>query len=235
MYGEYSIGEEYSSAINGISIVVKRLTHNLCYYERNGVLQPVRLKFSCRRRIGIYPVAPLHTPFRLTQLIYVRLVNPIAIAPGKTLQLYIYLPVEIGVFALEPHGLIDVFSPETPKYGVYGTPEQGVIGRIIYTEAYSSRPPSQSFRALSLLIITNSSNSWVNVTRIIIPGGRLRYHYSLERVFGPRIFMNIESPRLATVMVRDEHYMGTRPGPYPESNGFRYVANNDKYVMIWGV
>lgn len=227
MYGQLDVGKVLEVKVGEERIRITRVD-DLCHYERSGVDK----LFTCGDSIYLYPLPPVNVPVRMFNHIYFKLENSIAIGPGEGVEGFIAMPVEVGVFASSGGGVIDIVSPKPPKYALYGSPEQGLIGRYVRTRFYKARFEASPFTAETPLVITNSTDEWVEVTRIVVPAARVRLYYRDSSVRAARINMNVTSHTTATVSVTDKAprgYVGVPPYRQEIALGL------GRFTMEWGI
>lgn len=231
LYGEHEVGRSLTVSVGELRIEVRRLDDGLCEYSRDDFAK----LFTCRGTIGIYPLSPIHLPQRVASHVIVKFTKPVAVAPKDSVRVYASMPVEVGVYAGGGGGLIEILSPLPPKYALYGRPEMGVIGRYSVSEPSVSRPSSSPFTAVVPVTIRNSTEHWVDVTRLVIPAARLRLLYGGDMVEAPPVTMTVSSPKTATVLVDERRGSdGMKLGPAPEVRGFGLLANLS-FTMEWGL
>ncbi len=227
MYGQRDIGKGLEIEVGEEKIRITRVG-DLCRYERSGVEK----LFTCGDSIYLYPLPPVNVPVRLFNHIYFKLENSIAIGPDEEVEGFIAMPVEVGVFASSEGGVIDILSPKPPKYALYGSPEQGLIGRYVRTRFYKSRFDADSFTAVTPVVIANTTDNWVEVTKIVVPATRVRLYYRDSSVRAARINMSVTSQATATVSVTDK-----APRGYVEVPPYRQevALGLGRFTMEWGI
>ncbi len=227
MYGQRDIGKELEIEIGEERARITRVG-DLCRYERSGVEK----LFTCGDSIYLYPLPPINVPVKLFNHIYFKLENSIAIGPEEEVEGFIAMPVEVGVFASSEGGIIDILSPKPPKYALYGSPEQGLIGRYVRTRFYKSRFEADTFTAVTPITITNTTDNWVEITRIVVPAVRVRLYYRDSNVRASSIHMSITSRATATISVTDKAprgYVGVPPYRQEIPLGL------GRFTMEWGI
>ncbi len=227
MYGQRDIGKGLEIEVGEEKVRITRVG-DLCRYERSGVDK----LFTCGDSVYLYPLPPVNVPVRMFNHVYFKLENSIAIGPDEEVEGFIAMPVEVGVFASSEEGVIDIMSPKPPKYALYGSPEQGLIGRYVRTRFYKSRFDADPFTAVTPVVIANTTDNWVEVTRIVVPAARIKLYYRDSNVRAARINMNVTSHATATVSVTDKAprgYVGVPPYRQEVALGL------GRFTMEWGI
>ncbi|HII61087.1 TPA: DUF432 domain-containing protein [Pyrococcus horikoshii] len=119
------------------------------------------------------------------KLMMVKLKRPIALAPGKSIEGFIQVPVEVSVKVGDSE--IDRFGIGREKYALYGTLENGVIVR--YCTGYIGNEPN-GLGNLKVKIV-NKGEDWGFIDRIVFPMLDLMY-YSKDKAFYPLIRVEIQ-------------------------------------------
>jgi uncharacterized protein len=177
VYGTYDYSCHYKG--DEIAIEVVRSDRYLTYKR-------VCRGESCERTIAsdqgsiiINPVEPLNLPKKVTRYLEVHF-NPIFVEPETTRQLFLTFPVEIGVFirAKEDHDLLDVFSPASPKYSLYGPPDYGCVTRWHESSIYPGVPKPDPLREGVLdLTLVNGNKNWIEVSRAVFVNAGMTIWY----------------------------------------------------------
>lgn len=119
--------------------------------------------------VFVHPVEPINLPKEVTRFLEL-VFPPVLIAPESEKTVFLTFPLEIGVF-IEKKGeyaLLDVFSRCTPKYSLYGSPENGVITRFSQCTVSDTVPECDPSReGVMQLTLKNTSRSWVEVSRAV--------------------------------------------------------------------
>jgi hypothetical protein len=130
-------------------------------------------------RVFVHPVEPINLPKEVTRFLEL-VFPPVLIAPESEKTVFLTFPVEIGVF-LEKNGeyaLLDVFSRCTPKYSLYGSPENGVITRFSSGTVSDTVPEIDPSRdGVMQLTLRNTSRSWVEVSRAVFESSLMPIYF----------------------------------------------------------
>ncbi|AFK22099.1 hypothetical protein Py04_0497 [Pyrococcus sp. ST04] len=118
------------------------------------------------------------------KLMMIRLDRPVAVSPGKRVEGFLSVPIEVSVRVGDVE--IDRFSVGREKYALYGTLESGVIVRYARARLESEAKAVGNVKVL----IENSGSSWGLVERIVFPLLNVMY-YSREKAFYPLIRVRI--------------------------------------------
>ncbi|HJJ91116.1 MAG TPA: DUF432 domain-containing protein [Methanocorpusculum sp.] len=117
-----------------------------------------------------HPIEPLFLPEIVTDYLEIQF-DEVMIEPHSISVFFLTFPLEIGVF-VQASGvtkILDVVSFNTPKYSLYGSVNRGVITRWYKSGVFLSPPHVQNYQeGILRLKIENTTDDWVNVSRVII-------------------------------------------------------------------
>ena len=177
MYGESDYPFCYES--EEVSIRIEPSDGFFQYIRKSGDEEIRKVISGGSRKIVINPVEPINLPREVTRFLEVHFTT-VAIEPDSSETVYITFPVEIGVF-LESKGdfdVLDIFTISRPKYSLYGPPEEGVITRYHESSVSGSLPRVDRMKeGVIALSISNSSRSWVEVSRAVFDCSSLFLYY----------------------------------------------------------
>lgn len=183
MYGLKKIPFDYSSEEFEISL--QRNADRFEYYRRNGEETQSKLLFSNRDELLIVPVEPVNLPRQITSFLMIEFVREIMMQPGRSSQIYLTFPIEIGVFTgrKDKYEVFDIFSRSTLKYTLYGEPRNGVICKYWLSKVFLQEPETNPLlEGVLQLNITNSSHEWVKVNKALFNANGMKIYYNNDNV-----------------------------------------------------
>ncbi len=190
------------------------------------------------------PVEPIYNPEPgIVNCLYIKLVNPVMVSPGKEIHLFLKLPVDIAVVNISDKNvrLIDMIPDNNARIALYGDPREGVLCRYTETTLVAEKDSlniSPGY-AIARIIIVNHHKTPVTVSKIIVPLRSIHIYYKPGswEAFYPDIKMSITGESTAVVSLSDE-------APYPGLTVSRYrhlglvsagiMLEAGKYRMTWG-
>ncbi len=155
--------------------------------------------------VELVPMYPVYIPKFITQYILCILDKELVVAPGKSVKVYLSIPIDYAVYARsgQSFAMIDVFTLDRrPKYILYGPTDHGVVARLCRVSvSFTPIKPGLGY-AVSMVIVRNSTKDIVKVKRILLDASPLRLFYvpGTWRVYTQKIVMNIDSQSTATVI-----------------------------------
>ena len=167
MFGRYR--GTFRSESGEILIEVEEGDGLLTYRRRCGEDKFERILVAGMAEVIINPVEPVNLPKGITNFLMIEF-PPVMIEPGATRTVYLKFPVEFGVFVESARDIeaVDIFSPTTQKYTLYGTPTRGLIARWYGSEVYTEFPEVDLHReGVMEFTITNTYREWVEVSRAV--------------------------------------------------------------------
>jgi hypothetical protein len=131
-------------------------------------------------RLLVHPVEPFNTgPGKVAHLELE--FPPLILEAGATETFYLTFPIEIGIFVegLRETEVLDVFSVESPKYSLYGSPHQGIITRYARSGRHRDVPPVDGTREGVLkLAVRNSLPVWARISRLVLDEAQIHLYVS---------------------------------------------------------
>ncbi|WP_457548937.1 DUF432 domain-containing protein [Archaeoglobus sp.] len=232
MYGEYALGElklendDFYLSIerNGEFYVYKRVCKG----------DTVTKMIAGSGKIVLNPVEPVNLPKNITSLIEIEFKEKIVVGPRSRLTIYITFPIEIGVFVVNKSlNVLDVFTLNSLKYTLYGTPGRGVICRYWLSDIYSSLPKLDSLReGIIELEISNSSDNWVEVGKIVLNVYSMKIYYNDSKVISKAV-MNVTSRGVAETQFLDGNYNLKKAVEIYVAKKLQVLRKS--FVMEWGL
>lgn len=182
-------GEEWRSRIaDRMLLSIKRVEHTKYLYERFDGEKRVASRFidtsvSDALHLCVYPVVAIYTPqpANYAKHIMLKFKDPLVMDTKSSLECYIKIPVEVGIFDMYDGRatMIDVFTTRLIKYALYGMPDNGVICRYRESTVYFKMPRAEPFaEAVAHVRLHNYLDRIVTVNMLVIPieGIDLYYH-----------------------------------------------------------
>ncbi|MEM0101340.1 MAG: DUF432 domain-containing protein [Candidatus Methanomethyliaceae archaeon] len=186
-------------------IIIKLENHgSFILYQREGGFPEGPLKKviseSKEEDFLIYPVHSIQP--EISTNILLRLSEPLIIKPYSKINIYVKLPISIGIYIFKEENqiLIDYFSPNPYKYALYGPAANGLICRFYKTNVYSNIPNIDLWNAITKVIIENSSEDFYEIKNIVFPLlNTIIYIDDYGRAYTETIFLNISREGLGTI------------------------------------
>jgi len=153
----------------------------------------------------VEPSIPIFLPFQYeSEALMIRLKEPVYVTPNYTSTFYLEAPFDIVVYD-EDGEIIDIFTIENPKYGLYGDPNNGVVCRYGKSSVYVSDEDIPPTRAILPVKVRNSFNTTLKVTLIVVPYRLLKTYYSQNgKVYYSTAKVELEDKNRAVVYASKE-------------------------------
>lgn len=258
MFGELPLQEARELEIGICRIVLEDLGDSLIRYSRFegeelAASRIIPLRGS--EKVSVVPQPPINTPdeiivvyhypppFESFSYLMIKLREPLVLADGESIDLYLEAPIKVGF--LLGRRLIDIFPPERRKFALYGSLEEGIICRYAESDVYERE--SRAFpRAVLPTSISNRSGDTRTLEKIVIPLDKLTLYYKKDEAYYPRVEMVIVDDRRARVELEEK---SPKPGlkkaevlpPLarlgPSGIGTRFLVHQHRrkiFEMIWG-
>ncbi len=142
---------------------------SLVYEAGSGDVVEKRLRVAADELL-VAPAPPVVAEPRVSNILMLRLAEPLVVAPRRKVTLSLCVPVDI-VAVLDDH-LVDVRPSARVKYALYGSLDKGFIARIVR----DSEPPCARLR----VTVFNAGARPVTVTRVVFPGYMLNICYHVD-------------------------------------------------------
>jgi hypothetical protein len=124
------------------------------------------------------PSIPIFLPFQYeSEAIMIRLKEPVYVTPGYTSTFFLEAPYDIVVYD-EDGEIIDIFSLGTPKYGLYGDPNNGVVCRYMKSSVYADEKNVPKNSAIMPVKVMNSYHTTLKITLIVVHYKLLTTYYN---------------------------------------------------------
>jgi len=232
VYGEYALGE-LKLENDDFCLSIER-DGNFYVYKRVCKGDLVTKRITGFGKIVLNPVEPVNLPKNITSLIEIEFKEKIVVEPKSRLTIYVTFPIEIGVFVVNKSlSVLDVFTLNSLKYTLYGTPGRGVICRYWLSGVYGSPPKLDCLReGIVELEISNSSDSWVEVGRIVLDVYSMKIYYDDSKVISKAV-MNITSRGVAETQFLDGNYNMKKAVEIYVAKKLQVLRRS--FVMEWGL
>ncbi|MCE4614109.1 MAG: DUF432 domain-containing protein [Desulfurococcales archaeon] len=126
------------------------------------------------------PSMPIFLPFQYeSEALLIRLSEPVYVTPNYTSVFYLEAPFDVVVYD-EDGEIIDIFTVEDPKYGLYGDPNNGVVCRYGKSGVYVSEEEIPRGKAVLPVKVRNSFHTTLKITLIVVPYRLLKAYYTKE-------------------------------------------------------
>jgi len=151
------------------------------------------------------PSIPIFLPFQYeSEALMIRLKEPVYVTPNYTSIFYLEAPFDIVVYD-EDGEIIDIFTIENPKYGLYGDPNNGVVCRYGKSSVYVSEDDIPLTKAILPVKVRNSFNTTLKVTLVVVPYRLLKTYYGQNgRVYYSIAKVELEDKNKAVIYASKE-------------------------------
>jgi len=171
---------------------------NLISYTRKLGEKEKKKKVIGSAEIMIHPVEPIFIPKELTHKLLLMLDEPVILPPKAIEDIYLELPVEIGVFVVGrgEYEMIDVFAPLPQKMTLYGDAATGTLCKH-WPTSWFTEPHEPAFgKGILRLTLSNGTDGWVTVTRTVLEAAGMRLYFN-DRIVSMVGRMKISGKKLA--------------------------------------
>jgi len=155
--------------------------------------------------IRVYPVHSIQ-PEVSTHLL-LKLSRPIVVAPNSSINIYVKMPISVGVYVFggEAQKLVDFFGPRPYKYALYGTTSSGMVCRFYRTDVFPELPGAELWEASTRITVENSSDDFIEVKCIVFPIlNTMIYIDDLGRAYVEAAHMHISKDGLGVISLENE-------------------------------
>ncbi|MBU7015064.1 MAG: DUF432 domain-containing protein [Theionarchaea archaeon] len=150
MFGSYQFGKPVSL---GSSTIETYQEKGLYVYHRKSDSELKKIMPSPFNLL-VTPVEPVTQPEMITHYLLIRTAFPVLVPSRSKITVVVTFPIEIGVFPETEESLnmgffsstrkeeepIDLFTVTSPKYTLYGDPDNGVICKMWRSDVYTQVP-----------------------------------------------------------------------------------------------
>jgi hypothetical protein len=179
-YGEYKVIDSLELGLYDNILKINRLDSSHYIYERYDKKQD---KVTTRRflesmigeavEIYLYPLPAIYTPppADYAKHVMIKLKESAVVSPKSTLEFYLKMPVEVGVFYKHDRSvMIDVFASKLFKYALYGTSDNGLVCRYYESNMSFDALPIEPFcECLVHVRLSNYLDKPAIVNMLVIP------------------------------------------------------------------
>jgi hypothetical protein len=216
-FGEYVIDQKIDRRFGSERLLVFKTGFNTYGYQRfhNEELKVEKvISANGILRLGILPVAPLHTPEKVGDHVMLKLLTPLVIDQQSEVHAYLTIPIEIGVMRTHANdtNMVDVFSVGLQYYAIYGTPENGILCRYHQTRVSAEVPKAQVYeRAVVRLRFVNHTSKIVTVNRVVFPVSDVNFYFRGSEAYFHDLDM-VVSERLGTPFAEIKRHKSSELG-----------------------
>jgi len=197
MFGNYDV--PVNIAQEGISLSIQTEGGSLRYIRECLGEKVEKIILTNSSKILINPIEPLSKPKELTPYLLIELGNALVVEPKATQKVFMKFPIEIGVFISKDGDLeiLDVFTLLKPKFTLYGDPRIGFICKYFKSDVYPSVPAADCLHeGVIELNITNTTTSWIEVTKAIFNAYGMKIYYN-DNLVSMRANMKVKGAQIA--------------------------------------
>lgn len=238
-FGEYSITQKLDKQFGHEKLLIFKTGSKTYGYQRyHKDHLEVEKVIACEQtlKLGIFPVAPIHTPQKVADHVMLKLVTPLVLDPQAQVDAYLTMPIEIGVIrsSVNEMNIIDAFSVGLQYYAIYGTPENGVLCRYHLTTLSSEMPKATVYQeAVVRVHFINNSHKVITIIRIVFPLVEAHFHCRAAEAYYNDLDM-VVSEKLSNLIA------GVRLSGPKLRGGSELVPSetllkqNFRFIMEWG-
>jgi len=182
MFGQYDI--PISIEQEKITLSVQKEGESLLYRRACLGETVEKMLVTGDGKVLLNPVEPVNKPKSLASYLLIELEKTMQIEPKGTRDIFLTFPVEIAVSisSNEEFEVIDVFTLPRQKFTLYGDPINGVICKYWKSNIYPAEPSLNPMQeGLIELSITNTTTSWIEVTKAVFNAYGMKIYYDDER------------------------------------------------------
>lgn len=199
MFGYYNI--PFRIVKEEISISIEEKGESLLYMRKCLNEKVERILLMSNGKIILIPIEPLNKPKKLTPHLLIEFEKDLMIEPGTKRKIFLKFPVEIGVFISDDKNfeILDILTLVKQKFTLYGDIRSGYICRYWKSEVYSSMPSLNTLHeGVVELNITNTTSSWLKVTKAVFDAYGMKIYYS-DDIVSMRANMKIINEKMAEI------------------------------------
>jgi hypothetical protein len=168
MFGTFEIGKTVT--IDTFSLSLQKTGRVFVYERKTGSNIISSALISSTSSFLVHPIEPVTQPKEISHHLLITLTDPVSMAPKSHLTGYVTFPIEIGVYisSKRQKEQIDAFTLTTPKYTLYGTPEQGEVCKMWKSSLTPTFPTVEPFHeGIMKIEIINNSGNWIRVSKLV--------------------------------------------------------------------
>jgi len=183
MFGTHAI--PLSLKNEEFSLLIEKEGDLFVYKREAGKEKKEKIILGDEKKVIINPVEPLNQPKELSPYLDIEFERTLTIKHGSSRKIFLKFPLEIGVFLFEKNtfDVLDIFTLTKPKFTLYGDPHNGMICRYWKSDIFSSPPPLEYYHeGIMQLILTNTSEEWEEVSKVIFNAYGMKIYYNDKMV-----------------------------------------------------
>lgn len=176
-YGRYSVKDRLELEFPNTKIIISSIDNEKFSYQRtdseNESINKIISAKDAKLEIEIAPVIPINLPKHKTDFLFLRLTEKLFLNKNASAEVFIPLPIEIGVFYVEHNKTepFDFFTCETlhSRYGLYGPPEEGMLCKYAKISLMKNNEESPFVYAKMRVFVHNELDKGVSLGKIVFP------------------------------------------------------------------
>lgn len=176
-YGRYSVKDRLELEFPSTKISISRIDNEKFSYKRtNSENESINKIISAKSPgfgIEVAPVIPVNLPKHKTDFLFLRLTEKLFLNKNASAEVFIPLPIEIGVFYVEhnkaePFDFFTCYSLHS-RYGLYGPPEEGILCKYAKVSLMNANEESPFVYAKMKVFVHNELDKGVSLGKIVFP------------------------------------------------------------------
>jgi hypothetical protein len=183
MFGQYDIPIRIEQ--EGIMVSVQKEGESILYTRECLGESVEKILVAGSGKLLLNAVEPVNKPKALASHLLIEFANTLQVEPKGTMNIFLAFPVEIAVFmpSNEEFEVIDTFTLARQKFTLYGDPINGVICKYWKSRIYTAEPSLNPIEeGLIELAVTNTTTSWVEVTKTVFNAYGMKIYYDDKRM-----------------------------------------------------
>ena len=177
-YGLYRITDYQEFFFPDTEIKIKKLSKNVFSYIRKNADDEISEKMiptkSSVLTVELCPIRPLNHPANRTSYVYLDFETPVYLSENSSATIFARCPIEIGVFLHndDKRNSLDWFtcSPNNSRFGLYGTPESGILCKYSKSDIVESYEDSIPFvNGVLEIRVENQLHDGHSISRVVFP------------------------------------------------------------------
>jgi hypothetical protein len=176
MFGSFKFGK--STTFGPVTIETVQ-DNGLVMYHRKSDTDITKF-ISTPSSIIVNPVEPVTQPQEITHYLLIELKSSVLISPHSTLTFFVTFPIEVSVYVSARKVLeqIDSFTLTTPKYTLYGTPDNGLVCKWWKSHVHSTIPEvTPHLEGVMKVKVRNTSDDWMELRKMVFDAYYMKIFY----------------------------------------------------------
>lgn len=199
-YGRYSVKDSLELEFPNTKISIARIDGEKFSYQRtnseNDSINKIISAKGTELELEIAPVIPVNLPKHKTDFLFLRLAEKIFLNKSSSAEIFIPLPIEIGVFYIE-HDRVEAFDlftcdPLHSRYGLYGPPEEGMLCKYAKVSLINTNDESPFVYAKMKVFVHNELDKGISLGKIVFPVTDHELYYKNTNVLVDNLKMTIK-------------------------------------------